>query len=205
MGETVLQKVASGQLHPEQWVEQHGDVLYRFALTRVRNPTVAEDVVQETLVSALRSQATFSGRSTERTWLVGILKHKIIDHFRTSNRERPVEQVEDWPQAVETPFDESGGWRVKDGEGPMDWGADVSSAVERKEFQQVLSRCLERLPPRTAEVFTLREMEELGTAAICKLLGVSATTVWVMLHRARMQLRRCLERHWFGLAAAKRS
>jgi RNA polymerase sigma-70 factor (ECF subfamily) len=185
---------------PETWVDRHGSYLFGFAMKRLRDPVLAEELVQEALLAALQSRDRFQGRSSERSWLVGILKHKIIDHFRRVSRERPAEDVAAWPDEFKEPFDEDGHWRVEEGEGPIDWGAQPLAALQQKEFQEVLSRCLTKLPPRMAEAFTLREMEELETDEICKILNVSSTNLWVILHRARLQLRRCLEVNWFGPA-----
>lgn len=182
---------------PETWLAQHGDILYRYALPRLRDPHLAEEAVQETLVAALQARTRFSGRSSERTWLVGILKHKIIDHFRRTKREQPMEDLAEWSEArVEEA--EAGIWPQPQAPAPQEWGADAPAAIERKEFQAALADCLTRLPRRAAEAFALRELEELSTAEICKALGVTPTNVWVMLHRARAQLRQCLETKWFG-------
>jgi len=183
---------------PETWVDRHGGYLFGFAMKRLRDPALAEELVQEVLLAALQSRERFQGRSSERSWLVGILKHKIIDHFRRISRERPVENIEAWPEELANSFDEGGHWRAEEGEGPIDWGERPSTALQQKEFQDVLGRCLAKLSPRIAEAFTLREMDELETGEICKILGVTPTNLWVMLHRARVQLRRCLEVSWFG-------
>lgn len=188
---------------PETWVDRYGDYLYRFAITRVRNSSTAEELVQETLIAALQARGRFAGKSSERSWLTGILKHKIIDHFRRLAREQPVEDVEAWTRELEEPFDGNGHWRVAEGEGPVDWGTNASSALEQKEFFGVLQQCLSKLPARIASVFALREIEEQETEEICKTLNISPTNLWVILHRARVQLRQCLEIHWFGQKAGK--
>lgn len=188
---------ASRASDPSQWIDRYGDYLYRFALIRVRNASVAEELVQDTLVAALQSRARFAGRSSERTWLTGILKHKVIDHFRRVSREQP---TDDPASSVEElgAFDEHGGWRVHEGQAPSDWPLNPDTTLQQKEFFEALQRCVEHLPTRVAQVFVLRELEEMSTAEICKQLAVSSTNCWVMLHRARLQLRRCLERTWFG-------
>lgn len=187
---------------PEAWVERYGDYLYRFTLIRVRDPNLAEELVQETLVAALQARERFAGTSSERSWLTGILKHKIVDHFRRRSREQPVEDIEPWTDALREPFDDAGHWRMLEGVGPTEWGQDASQAVQQKEFQDVLQQCLAKLPARIAAAFTLREIEELKTREICKILAISPTNLWVMLHRARIQLRQCLELRWFGRTRA---
>lgn len=191
---------ASGNLtDPRQWVELHGNYLFRYALIRVRNETVAEDLVQDTLLAAFQSKDRFCGQSTERSWLTGILKHKILDHFRRLSRERTVSQEETWSDELSNRFDDLGLWKREPPCGPSDWGADAASLVERKEFMAALKNCLAKLPPRSAEAFVLREMETADSDNIQKLMGVTPANFWVLLHRARMQLRLCLERNWLKL------
>jgi RNA polymerase sigma-70 factor, ECF subfamily len=183
---------------PCTWVDRHGDVLYRYALLRLRHPALAEEVVQETFLAALQARERFSGRSSERTWLVGILKHKIADYYRQVSRERPVEDVQAWTEETREAFD-GGHWNMDQGAGPLEWGGSAESVVQEKEFREILSQCLSYLPERLAAAFTLREMEALNTKEVCKILNISATNLWVMLHRARHQMRQCLERRWFEL------
>lgn len=189
--------------NPETWIDRYGDYLFRFAISRVRNGSVAEELVQDTLVAALQARERFAGKSSERSWLTGILKHKIIDHFRKMAREQPVDDVQILNAELEAFFDQDGHWRADAGMGPADWGVDASSALQQKEFFSALQQCLSKLPARIAGVFTLRELEEQDTETICKSLSLSPTNVWVMLHRARVQLRRCLEVNWFGQKAKK--
>jgi len=179
---------------PEQWLDAHGDYLYRYALKRLRNAEVAEDMVQETFVAALRARERFSGKSSERTWLVGILKHKIIDHIRKSTRERPVSDLDLDEDQTEALFSKGGHWKVK----PARWSYDPRVVTERSEFRRILQQCIDGLPRRLADVFVLREMDQLETDEVCKELEITPTNLWVILHRARSKLRRCLEINWFG-------
>lgn len=179
---------------PETWVDQHGDYLYRYALFRIRDPHLAEDLVQETLLAALEARNTFAGHSSERTWLVGILKHKIIDYLRQRHREPSFDTSDSADTSTEEFFTRMGMWKVK----PDEWSVDPEAALNRKEFWDVFARCLSQLPARQADAFVLREIEGWDNKEISKVLNVSATNLWVMLHRARMRLRRCLEIHWFG-------
>lgn len=173
-----------------QWLEKYGDYLYGFALSRLHNEAVAEDLVQETLLAALQTRQKFSNNSSEKTWLTAILKHKIIDHFRHVSRQ--VSFASD--EAENDFFDESGNWS----EEPADWQATPEDLLERKEFQAVLHRCLADLPKNMATVFILREIEGLDGKEICEILNLSPNNLWVMLHRARLQLRQALENRWFG-------
>ncbi|MDF7798054.1 sigma-70 family RNA polymerase sigma factor [Pontiellaceae bacterium B1224] len=178
----------------EAAVDEHGDALYSYALSRLNNPASAEDVVQETLLAALRSGKTFSGRSSARTWLIGILKHKIVDLIRKEGRELPIDKVADQETPEEEFFDRKGRWRIK----PVEWQVNPLKILEQKEFMGVLFQCMEHLPDRLHRLFVLRELEEQDSDLICKELGITPTNLWVMLHRARMRLRGCLTENWFG-------
>lgn len=180
-------------LDPNEWVDRHGDVLYRFALARLRDPHLAENAVQDTFLAALRAQEGFGGRSSERTWLVGILKRKVIDHFRGRRREESVEDASEAHDATRDLFDERGRWKI----GPAEWGRP-ETPFERAEFLNALDLCLEDLSPRLREAFVLREIDEVATDEVCEAMSVKANNLWVMLHRARAGLRRCLELGWFG-------
>ena len=181
------------QLDPAAWVDAHGQVLYRYALARVRRPEVAEDLVQETLVAALGAQDRFKGRSTERTWLVGILRHKIMDHLRSRSRgmgEANQVRHSDW---LEEFFDDRGRWRRT----PDPEAVKPEALAENEEFWAVFDGCLDDLSPRHREAFARRVIEQEETNSICKALGVTATNLWVILFRARTQMRRCLTLKWF--------
>lgn len=180
------------ELNPAKWVEQHGDFLYRYALVRLGRPETAEDAVQETFVGALRGREQFKGACSERTWLVSILKRKIIDYLRRKGREQPVSNLgdDDWEGEL---FDRNGHWK----KGPPAWSSP-DAAVERAEFWSVFSQCLGKLPERLAEAFSLREMDGVENAEVCKALAVSPGNLSVLLHRARLRLWRCLGINWFA-------
>lgn len=165
--------------------------LLRYASFHLRNRDAAEDVVQEALLAALGAETGFAGRSNLRTWATGILKHKIIDAMRRKRREQPLEVEEDAGD-FDAPFDERGHWRQH----PEAWPAP-DGALHEKQFLAALERCLAGLPARTAQTFMLREHMGLETAEICKELGITPTHCWVLLHRARMALRQCLDKTWF--------
>jgi len=180
--------------HPESWVDNYGDFLYRFAIARVRDPGVAEDLVQETFLAALRGRETFDGRSEVRTWLIAILKHKIVDFIRKKIREPSTDKIETLTDGTDPDFDDRGEWRVR----PSRWAVNPSNIYEQKEFFDVLYRCLGELPERLAEAFMLREMDGFSTEEICKALNITATNTWVMLYRVRLSLRRCLKNKWLN-------
>jgi len=182
---------------PVDWVDLYGDFLYRFALSRVKDPSVAEDLVQEAFLAALKSRANFQGRSSARTWLIAILKHKIVDHIRQRARELASDKIESLSDAFENDpvdgnFKDGGGWRHR----PSRWVVNPMKIYEQKEFMDVLYRCLSDLPQRQAEAFMMREIDGLTTEEICKALNISATNSWVILYRARMFLRQCIENKW---------
>ena len=184
------------QTNPDRWVDEHGDCLFRYALVRVRRREVAEDLVQETLLAAIRSREKFAGRSSERSWLTGILKHKISDHFRKLGRETSFTDLESLADEFSEKFVPEGYWvHVK---GPKEWKPESDEVVYRAEFWQTMRHCLDKLPERIANVFMLREMDEVESKEICSMLSISESNLWVMLHRARMALRECLEINWFN-------
>ena len=184
---------------PERWVAEHGDILFGFAAARVRNHTIAQDLVQETFLAAMKAKSGFAGRATERSWLFGILRHKLADYYRLQNREVAIADLESPLPEEQGAFGASGvgkdGWL--DTLAPQAWRTPDQD-LTTKEFQRVFNSCLSRLPEKVAQVFQLREIDGVSSEQICKDLDVSANNVWVMLHRARMALRRCLEVHWFG-------
>lgn len=174
------------------WVETHGDYLFNFAIGQVRETSVAEDLVQETFLAALKSQNNFSGRSSERTWLVGILRHKIYDHLRKTCRERAV-RVDPSPVLDEDlAFDESLAWIHQ----VAAESTSPSKRIELAEFREHLERAMGKLPPRIAQVFQLYSVEERPNHEVCDRLNISESNLWVMLHRARKQLRNELDGWW---------
>jgi len=177
-------------------LEQTRPYLMRFALLQLRNETAAEDAVQETMLAALQGASRFAGQSSLKTWLVGILKHKIIDHLRRQAKEP--QSYEATYEDFDSLFEEDGHWS----EAPGDWGRP-EDALEQKEFFKVLELCMEALPAATARVFMMREWLGLDTDEICKELKITATNCWVVLYRARMGLRACLEKRWFGAHGTK--
>jgi RNA polymerase sigma-70 factor, ECF subfamily len=189
-----LSAAANTVITPED-IEKERGYLLRYALLQLRNPAQAEDSVQETMLAALEGRGRFSGKSSLRTWLTGILKHKIIDQLRRGGREQPLTGADDdrsEAEAVDALFAEDGHWR----EMPGDWG-NPARALENNRFWAAFELCLQRLPQRTASVFTMREVMDMSTDEICQELAITTTNCWVMLHRARLTLRECLEMTWF--------
>jgi len=173
----------------------HRSYLLRVAVLQLRDNDLAEDVVQDTLLAALQGASGFSGRSSLKTWLTGILKHKIVDAIRRKERDPVRASLEEESQIedFDALFDESGHWENP----PADWG-DPEQALSQQQFLDIMQFCLEKLPPNTGRVFMMREVMELDSDEICKELSITSTNLWVILYRARIALRQCLEQHWFA-------
>lgn len=178
-------------------LEQYRGYLLRYAVLQLRDPAAAEDAVQETLLAAIEASSRYSGKSSIKTWLTGILKHKIIDHVRRQRREQPLLTGQDAERTesdmVDALFAEDGHWR----DPPQNW-SDPDRAFENSRFWAVFELCASMMPARMARVFAMREVLELSTEEICKELAITPTNCWVLLHRARLALRECLEMKWFG-------
>ena len=192
-------KPAPALSDPERWVELYGDGLFKYALMRLRDPAKAEDAVQETFLAALKGGKSFAGRSAERSWLIGILKNKICDYYRRASRETPFSDMEFYSDEESERFIPDGlfknGWNHD--LGPQEWSSPGAS-LDSEVFWQTFLECSKKLPKNVSTVFTLREIDGIESQEICALLNISENNLWVMLHRARMALRRCLETNWFG-------
>jgi len=182
------------QQSPETWLNDYGDLLYRYALLRVRSETNAEDLVQETLLSGIQSWEKFSGKSSVSTWLVGILKHKIIDHFRKHRHEfnsQPSDESAEDILAYQ--FDKQGHWQVN----LVEWQTP-DSHINQQEFSAAFNHCISRLPQRMADLLFLRSIENVPMQECRDLLGFeSDNQLWVTLSRTRVKLRQCLDSNWF--------
>ena len=185
---------ASAAGHSFEWLEAYGDYLFNLAVRQVRDETAAEDLVQETFLAALKARDTFRGQSSDRTWLVGILRHKIYDHLRRVCRERPVQSDERSPRPDQETWDDTVLW-AHEVEAEC---LEPSRRMEQVEFRQALKTALGKLAPRIAQVFQLYAVEERSNAEVCGYLGISENNLWVMLHRARKQLRAELADWWQG-------
>lgn len=182
---------------PRQWLDEHGDILYRFALARLRQSELAEDMVQETFLSAIQSAESFSEKSSIRTWLIGILKNKIFDYYRKYWREVPFTQLDSNEKSLEDElgyFNQKGMWQNHK---PESW-SNPKEFLDQKEFWNVFKQCNDGLPERLRIVFSLRELDHLKSEEVCQVLNITATNFWKMMQRARVHLRQCLENHWFG-------
>lgn len=180
-------------LHPEHWVKSHADYLFNYAFGRLSDEEQAKDIVQETFFAALKGQANFKGEASERTWLTAILKRKIIDHYRKINSikgkaEIKVNFYEDG--------DRRGNWleeRV-----PRSWDNEAERNIENVELKSALDKCIDHLPEKYKMVFLMKQVQHYETEEICKELEITPSNLWVIIHRARHQLRKCLEDNWFA-------
>jgi len=181
-----------GKLEKED-LARHRPQLLKYAMMQLRNEAQAEDAVQETLIAAIRGAQTFAGGSSVRTWLIGILKHKIIDSIRKTSREQSLDRYEASTEDLDGLFRPDGHYADK----PADWG-DPEAALSQRRFFEVMEQCLESLPKLTAQAFAMREIMGLETKEICATLRITDSNCWVLLFRARMRLRECLQKNWVG-------
>ncbi|MFT5525076.1 MAG: RNA polymerase sigma-70 factor (ECF subfamily) [Pirellulaceae bacterium] len=175
-----------GHVDPLRWVDDHGDVLFSYAYLQIRDRDVVEDLVQETLLAGLTSKERYQGESSIRTWLIGILRHKIVDHLRATAKTL----ISEHERADNSPYKCSG--RLKA------WPSDPATIVENREFWVVFNNCTEKLPPKLADVFYMREVADMEAEEICRELKISESNFGVRMFRARAALRHCLDTIWFS-------
>ncbi|TCC91957.1 sigma-70 family RNA polymerase sigma factor [Pedobacter frigiditerrae] len=170
---------------PNLWVALYADKLYRFALKKVFSEELAKDLVQETFLAALQGMQSFKGESTELTWLTAILKNKIIDSYK--KKKLPIEQLTD-----DVFFEHDGHWKSQ----PLEIGINESNPLENKELGKVLEECMKKLPALWLTVFSLKYVDDSSTELICSSLSITAANYWVIVHRSKLSLRACLQKHW---------
>ncbi len=192
-----LRGQSASVLIDDTFVDDHGDALFRYALQRVHDQTMAEDLVQETFLAAIQARESFRRESSVRTWLISILRHKILDHFR---KERGGVQLDTSDHLIDRCFDQRGSWVHRPGK----WSVDPASLLEEEDFWVVFKTCQDALPAQIRTAFSLRVMSEMKAEVVCKELQIAPTNLHVMLHRARARLRACLEANWFQGKSKKR-
>ncbi|MGF1453186.1 MAG: sigma-70 family RNA polymerase sigma factor [Opitutales bacterium] len=182
-------------LNPAQWVDNYGDALYRYAYLRVNNEALAEDLVQETFLAAMRAKDKFRGGSSAKTWLTGILKNKVIDYYRKKNRSESLQAAAEFYEKEESElFSSDGHWNYQNSNVPADWSPEQVLSADRREFMKHFHACARKLPERIRRVFMMRELDGLSSPEICEQMEISQQNLWTMLHRARMALRDCLQK-----------
>ncbi len=187
-----------GMTEAHTWLADHGDYLFRVARRQLHSDALAEDAVQETLLAALSAQHRYAGDASPRTWLTGILKHKIVDQIRRQVREVELPRDEEGEEAVDRLFHQDGHWA----EPVRAWGNPLAE-TELNQMRRLLDLCADRLKPVMAQVFSLREVAGMETEEICKELNITSTNCWVLLHRARLFMRHCLELNGLSKADVK--
>ncbi|MET3977811.1 RNA polymerase sigma-70 factor (TIGR02943 family) [Mucilaginibacter sp. UYP27] len=183
------------QLDPHNWVKNHADYLYRYTITRVSDEEQARDLVQETFLSALQGLEKFAGKSSERTWLTAILKNKIIDTYRKKSSGLKIAGVDKAEAEQQDFFNADDGHWTKE-HAPQNFGIDSADILMNKEFNQILKRCMNKLPALWLSVFTMKHMDDEATDFVCAELNISTSNYWVIIHRAKLNLRACLQKNW---------
>jgi RNA polymerase sigma-70 factor (TIGR02943 family) len=188
-----MEKATVSEIDFRRWVEDHSDLLYSYALKRVSDAELSKDLVQETFLAAWRNKDKFRGDSSVKNWLFTIIRSKIVDHFRKMSTDAVVREVrEDHHDG--TYFDREDHWRK--GMYPAALSVNFQSAMESRDFLKVLDLCSKKLKQVQHAVFILKYVDELDSEKICEVLGLSASNYWVIVHRAKVQLRACLEKNW---------
>jgi RNA polymerase sigma-70 factor (ECF subfamily) len=191
-------------LDPDSWLNSYGDYLFSYCMVRINHRETAEDLVQETLLSAFRSRDGFKGESSEATWLVAILKNKIVDYYRKKDI---LKETKDYLESTDGDFSKSffdpndGHW-LRDAT-PQTWNAPADADMDQAEFQNVLRACVHKMPPKLVPVFIAKFFDEEDSETICKVHSISTSNYWVIIHRAKVLVRACLEKNWFLTKVSK--
>ncbi len=186
---------ASRKLNASSWVDNYSDILYGYVLARVNNAAQAEDIVQETFLSAWRARDTYNATASEKTWLFAICKNKIIDYYRKASTSKEILAVDD---EAEDYFFGDDGRHWNENKKPQRWNLDYNKNIENKEFYSILKKCKNKLKEVQQSVFAMKYLEDIDTQEICETLGISVQNYWVLMHRAKIQLRTCLEKNWIN-------
>ncbi|GAA4099835.1 sigma-70 family RNA polymerase sigma factor [Mucilaginibacter panaciglaebae] len=181
-------------INPHKWVDNYADYLYAYALSRINDEEQARDLVQEVFLAALEKADHFEGRSSERTWLTAILKNKIIDIYRKRSPGLNNKTSKTDDKTYDDFFYEDGHWREE--HWPKELGVEDQDPLHNKELNRVLQQCMQKLPALWLAVFTMKHMEEESSENICKQLKVTSANFWVIIHRAKLNLRACLQKNW---------
>ena len=180
---------------PENWVDNYSDYLFSFAISRVSDREMSKDLVQETFLSALKAYDKFKGNSSVKTWLVSILNRKIIDYYRKNSKKIEYNTLDSDSPFVKDKF-LHGAWEKE--RQPLDWGMGDEDLSGNDDFIKVLRYCISLLPENLRGVFLEKSLGEESTQEICKEFDISASNLWVIIHRARLRLRECIENGWFN-------
>lgn len=183
--------MAEIRLEPEKWVDRYADYLFNYTIVRVNDRDVANDIISETFLAGLGSMKNFKGEASERTWLISILKRKIVDYYRKINSNKGKAEVK-----ISSPDGET------EGEWLEEKVADLSDKsaediMENEELGLAILECMDQLPEKQAVIFKKKTIEGLDTETICNEFNITPSNLWVIIHRARTSLAKCLEKNWF--------
>lgn len=179
-------------LNPEKWVDNYADYLYNYTIVRVNDPIVAQDLISETFLAGLKAKKNFKGEATERTWLISILKRKIIDYYRKSSSAKGKAETHISYKNI----DSEGDWLEENASDPFDRTAE--DVMENEELRLAILECMATLPDRQAEIFTMKTIDGFDTDVVCKEFNITPSNLWVIIHRARKTLMECLEKNWLN-------
>mgnify|MGYP001405737074 CR=1 FL=1 len=177
-------------INPNDWLNEYGDELVRFATFRVKNQEIAEDLVQDTFLSAFKSYDSYKGEASVKTWLFAILKNKIFDYYKKDLKKS---EITDCIDDKDPSFNSFGIWKVY----VPNWAKSPNEQLENKELIEVFNNCKDKLKKDQAKVFTMKYLDGIDSEEICKVLDITKSNYWIILHRTRMQLRKCIEDNWF--------
>lgn len=181
------------EFDPDRWVDNYSDELYRYVLSRVNDSGFAEDIVQETFLSAWRYKENYKGGASEKNWLYAICKNKVIDHFRKSINNTNIASS----QEEDIYFDSAEHWRSETA--PKDWQVNYQLPIETREFYIILNTCKQKLKNIQQAVFVMKFLEDMEPDFICKALNITSSNYWVLIHRCKLHLRSCLEKNWLNI------
>ena len=185
--------MSSEKLYPNTWVARYADYLYNYTIVRVNDHEVAQDLISETFLAGLKSKDNFKGEASERTWLISILKRKIIDHYRKKNSRKGKAEV----RMSYSDEDAQGDWLEERIEDRFDKTAE--DTLENEELGLAILICLDRLNEKQATIFKMKTIDGFDTEAICNEFNITPSNLWVIIHRARKSMADCLETNWFKI------
>lgn len=183
--------MATNIIDPNRWVDKYSDYLFNYTIVRVNDREVAHDLISETFLAGLKSMKNFKGESTERTWLISILKRKIVDYYRKINSNKGKAEV----KINYNDEDDEGDWLEERIADLSDMTAE--DTMENEELGMAILNCLDQLNEKQATIFKMKTIDGIETEAICNEFDISPSNLWVIIHRARTSLAKCLEKNWF--------
>ena len=183
--------MSNHQINPNKWIDLYSDYLFNYTISRVSDKEIAQDLVQDTFLAGLKSMKNFKGEASERTWLISILKRKIIDHYRKINSNKGKAEV----RINYNDSESEGDWLEERVADPFDKTAE--DTLQNSELGDAIHNCLEKLPKKQADVFKMKTILGYETEVICNELNITASNLWVIIHRARTGMADCLKQNWF--------